>query len=87
MNQSKTWQQVKQQLRDNIRETVIFQKKPNTAVQVRTFYVHPISGWLIEVGFSKVSYPDVWDPEFGVKMATDKAIEDIARWVMRERKT
>lgn len=83
MRNSEEWQKVKQELKDNTIDTTIFQKRPNTAVRVRTFHACIKDNQLVALGFSKVSYPDVWDPVFGIKIATDKAIEDIARWVMR----
>ena len=34
-------------------------------------------------GFAKVQWPDVWDAEYGVKMAVRKAVAKIVRAVVR----
>ena len=54
------------------------QRKPFTMVTVRARYSNY---YLTGVGFSKVMWPDKWDPENGVRVAKERAKLDAARQV------
>lgn len=60
-------------------------KRPNTSIELRLD--RPGAPSLFGQGFSKVRYPDVWDPKYGYELAFQKALADIARQLIAEGET
>jgi len=55
-------------------------RKPNVVVELT--YENPQSYVRhVGAGFSKVCYPDVWDVDKGINIATAKAAQDLAQQV------
>lgn len=54
---------------------VVMQRKPYTAVEVS--YEREYDSTVIGLGFSKVCWPDKWDVEKGIRIATGKALSHI----------
>jgi hypothetical protein len=65
-------------LDDRVEVTQLLQSKPYTCVVVRSFYNEQE---YLGYGFSKVCYPDKWEPELGAKLAKRRAIIMILRQV------
>ena len=70
----------RKKLRQNITHEPTFEivncihRQPYTMVEVRVVY----DGVIHEgFGFSKVQYPDVWDPIEGRRIATIRAVKDL----------
>lgn len=76
--------------RDNVRELAnyligqcdivsLHQECPNTSVKIIVEH----DGVRYErVGFSKVRWPDVWDDEYGIELAVEKAAFAIAKRIL-----
>lgn len=52
------------------------QKCPNSFVEIEVM-------GLTGVGYSKVSWPDEWDEDFGMELAYTKAVFDITKQVLK----
>jgi len=59
----------------------ILQDRPYTAAVVSLQYGGKA---YTEVGFAKVSWPDVWNPQYGANLAFTKAIYKIAKRILSE---
>ena len=57
------------------------QKRPYTYVRVEIAYSD--NEICEEIAFTKASYPDRWNADYGVELAIDKALADFARAVVR----
>jgi hypothetical protein len=55
-----------------------WQRRPYTACKL--FYRNG-DRWIQDYGFTKVCYPDTWDPEYGRRLAAKKAAHAVARQV------
>jgi len=63
-----------------------FQKRPYTMVKVvllfnqeNQYHVKLLSG----LGFTKVNYPDTWNPKYGLELATTKALKHIVKQILK----
>ena len=72
--------QIRSVLEDQVVEHQFIQQQPYTALELRLDMPNEPS--LFGKGFAKVQYPDQWDPEYGYKLAYNKAMADIIRQVM-----
>lgn len=74
-----TKRKLKQILLDRVTKKEFWQEKPYTAANVTVEY----RGNTYEaLGFSKVCYPDRFDPEFGKELAVKKAVSKVAGLVL-----
>ena len=74
----------REQLRKLIRYSIVtmnsVQRQPYTCVEI---HVHWRSGQrYIGIGFAKVQWPDRWNAEYGVWLAKEKAISDVAKQIV-----
>jgi hypothetical protein len=77
LSKRKLKEKVKEKLYAGIVQPVdTFQKRPNTCVVFDVNYEGVTHNC---IGFSKVSWPDEWDTDYGVNMAIEKAISDLAK--------
>lgn len=58
----------------------VLQKRPSTAVKARLKVGSMI---FVGTGFSKVKWPDDWNEDFGLQLATDKAASDITKQILK----
>jgi len=72
-------------LRKHIQIRDSWQEKPNTFV-VMSVYVPFEDKVYSTFGFSKVAYPDKWDKEYGLELATTKALYRLAKQLNKARK-
>ena len=83
MNKREQRRQIEKELTERIAETIVWQKKPYTAVKVWACYGKGNSVVrYVEIAFTKVCWPDKWNAEYGVELATCKAIADISRRIV-----
>ncbi len=59
----------------------VWQKRPWTMVNVRVDFRGEV--WE-DFAFAKANWPDDWDSDYGVELATKKAIADIARSIVAQ---
>lgn len=59
------------------RVTIRLEDKPYIGVRVQL--TDPKFPGLLQDGFSKVCYPDTWDPEYGRDLAVRKALAKLAK--------
>jgi hypothetical protein len=57
----------------------LLQQRPYTAVEIAFIMRVPPYKTIVSTGFTKVCYPDRWDPEYGKELAVKKAAAQIAR--------
>jgi len=81
MNKRQLRKELEEKLRANGLEEEVWQAKPWTAIKVAAEFDGEIHQAL---GFTKVQYPDVWDPHFGIGLARDKAIAKIAKAIVED---
>ena len=63
----------------NITSLEVWQNRPYTAVKLTTKY----DGLeYTEVGFAKAHWPDKWDADFGIELATRKVIASISKAIV-----
>jgi len=77
----------KREVRERIKQNLttlsaeVWQECPYTAVKITA----SIGNDSYEaIGFAKIKWPDVWDAEYGVDLATDKAIAKITRLALMD---
>lgn len=73
--------QVEERLMELVVGRQIFQRKPWTCV---VLHMKLTDGPEEVFDFSKVQYPDRWDPERGAELAEQKAIAALARKLIKE---
>ena len=61
--------------------TIEIQRRPSTCVQIE-MYIYDV--WFTGIGFSKANWPDQWDENEGIRIATSKAIRHIAEQIITE---
>ena len=77
----------RQQLAHNLLEVSevrhVIQKCPYTAVEVEFMFKGVAYS---EPGFSKVSWPDQWDEDYGLDLAVERAAFAVAKRILDDRK-
>ena len=59
----------------------LLQQRPYTAIELAFLMRVPPYRTVVAIGFTKVCYPDRWDPEYGKQLAVKKAAAQIAKEV------
>ena len=54
----------------------VWQQRPNTAVKITVLYK---DRYVSAYSFSKPSWPDIWNPAYGIDLAIKKAIAYLSR--------
>lgn len=82
MNKREQRRQIEKELTENVTKVEVWQKKPYTAVKVITFLGESKKIKRVAYGFTKVCWPDEWNPIYGCELAEKKAIADISRRIV-----
>jgi len=67
-------------LSSNVVSNETWQKRPYTAVRITTIGLDGRE--YTDAGFAKVNYPDRWDADYGIELATRKAIAAISKAIV-----
>jgi hypothetical protein len=87
MNKRQRKMKLKVFLMENVSARKVWQERPNTFIKFRV-KVPPGKGngsdTIETYGWSKANWPDVWDAEYGIELAEDKAFARAVRIIMEK---